>query len=127
VVSPSSSLYLRQLDIVGVDTKFIENRKTLLSELLDIVLPADAVESTALGQRNFDTRYGLAPKHPQIRFRILDERLSMQGLTDLAVPAPEFAPLTIPVRRVFITENEINGLPFRRFPKVWSFSAWAMA
>lgn len=50
---PRSGLYLRQLDIVGVDTKFIENRETLLSELLDIVLPADAVESTALGQRNF--------------------------------------------------------------------------
>lgn len=114
---PRSGLYLRQLDIVGVDTKFIENRKTLLSELLDIVLPADAVESTALGQRNFDTRYGLAPKHPQIRFRILDERLSMQGLTDLAVPAPEFAPLTIPVRRVFITENEINGLAFPALPE----------
>lgn len=41
----------------------------------------------------------------------------MQGLTDLAVPAPEFAPLTIPVRRVFITENEINGLAFPALPE----------
>jgi len=33
---PRSGLYLRQLDIQGVDTKFIEGRKGLLSELLEL-------------------------------------------------------------------------------------------
>jgi hypothetical protein len=106
---PRSSLYLRQLDIPGVDTKFIEARKPLLAELLDIVLPP--LSGTA-GQRSFEQRYGLVCKPPQIRFRILDPTLSIRGLTDLAVPAREFAALDLPVDRVFITENEINGLAF---------------
>ena len=108
---PRCGLYLRQLDIGGVDTKFIEGRKPLLAELLDIVLPAGALDQSA-GLRNFEPRYGLASKPSQVRFRILDPRLAIQGLTDLAVPASEFASLDLPVDRVFITENEINGLAF---------------
>jgi hypothetical protein len=46
----------------------------------------------------------------------LDQRLAIQGLTDLAVPAREFAALDLPVERVFITENEINGLAFPAVP-----------
>jgi hypothetical protein len=108
--NPRSGLYLRQLDIAGVDTKFIETRKPLLAELLDIVADPD------LAQRNFESRYGLLSKPSQIRFRILDQRLAIQGLTDLAVPAREFAALDLPVERVFITENEINGLAFPAVP-----------
>jgi hypothetical protein len=107
---PRSGLYLRQLDIAGVDTKFIETRKPLLSELLDAVLKPET------DNRNFEQRYGLASKPSQIRFRILDRHLAMQGLTDLAVPAREFAGLDLPVKRVFITENEINGLAFPDVP-----------
>ena len=114
---PRSGLYLRQLDIAGVDTKFIEVRKPLLAELLDIVLPPEALgDSGAAGQRTFEARYGLASKPSQVRFRILDGRLAIQGLTDLAVPAREFASLDLPVERVFITENEINGLAFPSVP-----------
>jgi hypothetical protein len=109
-------LYLRQLDIGGVDTKFIEGRKVLLAELLDLVLPPEALDAAAAGQRNFEQRYGLASKPSQVRFRILDPRLSIRGLTDLAVPAGEFAGLDVPVERVFITENEINGLAFPCVP-----------
>jgi hypothetical protein len=107
---PRSGLYLRQLDIAGVDTKFIEGRKPLLAELLDIVILPNRE------QGNFEPRYGLRSKPSQIRFRILDERLAIQGLTDLAVPAREFAGLDLPVERVFITENEINGLAFPAVP-----------
>ena len=107
---PGSGLYLRQLDIAGVDTKFIEGRKPLLAELLDIVILPNRE------QGNFEPRYGLRSKPSQIRFRILDERLAIQGLTDLAVPAREFAGLDLPVERVFITENEINGLAFPDVP-----------
>ena len=110
---PQCGLYLRQLDIAGVDTKFIESRKPLLAELLDISLPGEA---RTVEQRNFEPRYGLASKPSQVRFRILDRRLCLRGLTDLAVPAREFAALDLPVERVFITENEINGLAFPDFP-----------
>jgi hypothetical protein len=113
---PRCGLYLRQVDVAGVDTKFIEGRKPLLAELLDLVLPPEALDAAAAGQRNFEQRYGLVSKPLQVRFRILDPRLSIQGLTDLAVPAREFASLDWPVERVFITENEINGLAFPAVP-----------
>jgi hypothetical protein len=48
----------------------------------------------------------------QIRFRLLDPDLTLEGLTDLAVPALELARLRLPVTTVFITENDINGLAF---------------
>jgi hypothetical protein len=114
---PRPGLYLRQLEIPGVHTKFIEVRKGLLSELLDQVLAADALDAQASGSRGFEQRYGLCSKPSLIRFRLLDERLYIHGLSDLSVPSAEFARLRLPVRRVFITENEINGLAFPPVPE----------
>jgi hypothetical protein len=109
---PRCGLYLRRIDIPGVDTKFIEERKPLLTELLDLALPPEAIDAAAPGWRNFERRYALRPKPNLIRFRVLDRRLAIQGLTDLSAPAQELASLELAVARVFITENEINGLAF---------------
>jgi hypothetical protein len=108
---PNSGLYLRQLDIEGVDTKFIESRKALLAELLAVVAArtADQPNSSTL---TFEQRYGLKSKPPIIRFRVLDRSLAVAGLLDVATPAAEFASLAMPARRIFITENEVNGLAF---------------
>ena len=113
---PRSGLYLRQLSIPGVDTKFIETRKGLLSELLDKILPSEMVDTQFAGGKNFEERYGLASKPTPVRFRLLDKQLSLYGLTDLSVPAAQFAQLSLPVDRVFITENEVNGLAFPDTP-----------
>jgi hypothetical protein len=111
--NPNSNLYLRQLDIPDIDTKFIELRKPLLNELLEVVLDNRGGGLTAQDiPRTFEQRYGLRGKPPTIRFRILDRRLSIGGLSDIAVPDAEFASLILPAPRVFITENEINGLAF---------------
>lgn len=107
---PRPGVYLRQLDIPGVDTKFIESRRRLIGELLDVVLPAHAVDASATGAARFSQRYGLRTEPALIRFRLLDPAMDLHGLTDLSVPAEEFARLELPVRRVFITENRINGL-----------------
>jgi hypothetical protein len=113
---PRARLYLRQLDIEGVDSKFIESRKALLAEMLDQVLPLESVVATATGARQFEARYGLLGKPPLIRFRILDSALYVSGLSDLSVPVAQFAQLDLDVRRVFITENEVNGLAFPNVP-----------
>ncbi len=109
---PNSGLYLRQLDIAGVDTKFIELHRGLLSEMLDIVLPEDAVNSDATGVKGFNRRYGLKDEPALIRFRLLDARQSLHGMSDLSVPADQFAELNLPASTIFITENKINGLAF---------------
>jgi len=95
-----------------VDTKFIEGRKGLLSELLDLILAPDAVEPEFRGAKGFEQRYGLLAKPALIRFRVLDARLHVAGLSDLTVPVAQFAGLELPVSRVFITENDVNGLAF---------------
>jgi hypothetical protein len=113
---PRPGLYLRQLDIPGVDTKFIETHRVLLSELLDLVLPETAVDHTAVGARAFNERYGLRSERPLVRFRLLDPALYLQELSDLSLPPEQFAALRLSLRRVFITENRTNGLAFPDCP-----------
>ncbi|GIK82540.1 MAG: hypothetical protein BroJett024_36450 [Alphaproteobacteria bacterium] len=108
--NPQSGLYLRQVDIAGVDTKFIEARKGLLSELTAFI-PA-AAEGAASGAASFERMHGLRAKPALVRFRVLDPRLAIRGLRDLTVPVAELAGLDIAPARVFVTENEINGLAF---------------
>jgi hypothetical protein len=114
--NPRPRIYLRQLDIATVDTKFIESRKGLLMELLDVVLPATAIDASARGSRFFEQRYGLLSKPARIRFRLLDDRLFVGGFSDLAVPVHEFERAHFDVANVFITENDANGLAFPNVP-----------
>jgi hypothetical protein len=116
VLHPSPHMYLRQLDIPGVDSKFIEARKGFLTELLDLVIDPAAIEQSAAGARQFEARYGLLSKPALVRFRILDPACWIGGLSDLSVPVAQFATLTTKVEHVFITENEINGLAFPPAP-----------
>ncbi|MCG5539410.1 DUF3322 domain-containing protein [Halorhodospira sp. 9622] len=118
---PRPEIYLRQLDIPGVDTKFIESRRRLLGELLDLVLPAEAVDTRYTGARGFEARYGLRQAPTRIRLRLLDPELAIRGLTDLAVPVEELARLdlaadTPPLRQLLITENQATGLALPPVP-----------
>jgi len=113
---PRSGVYLRQIDAAGIDTKFIERHRGLLGELLDIVLPPESVNAQYTGAGGFEMPYGFKLKPAQIRFRILDPKVFIQGLSDLAVTCGEFAQLALPIKRVFITENEINFFVFPRVP-----------
>jgi hypothetical protein len=112
---PRSNLYLRQVDIPGVDTKFVEVRQRLFSELLDIILERHDDPSTGTAGQGFERKYGLRTKPPLIRFRVLDNRIAVSGLADLTIPANDFASLNIAARHVFITENDVNGLAFPDF------------
>jgi hypothetical protein len=114
--NPMSGLYLRQVEAGGVDTKFIEDRKALFLELLDLVRNPETSDERPETVRTFEQRFGLLQKAPMIRFRLLDESLYIQGLSDLAVPCADFARLAPNATTVFITENEINGLAFPNVP-----------
>jgi hypothetical protein len=109
---PQPGIYLRQLDIEGVDTKFIESRKGLFTELLDEIMPPEAIMARATGARDFEARFGLLTKPALIRFRMLDPDYYIGGLSDLTAPVTQFATLDSKVQRVFITENEVNALAF---------------
>ncbi len=111
---PRSGLYARQIDVAGIDSKFIEQHKTILAELLDCVLSDDAVTKTAVGAAAFELRYGLAAKPQMVRMRALDPRLVIGGLTDVTARIEEIAQLQPAMEQVIIVENEITGLAYPR-------------
>lgn len=113
---PRPGVYLRQVDVPGVDSKFIEAHRGVLTELLDLALPPEVIERDATGVAQFTRRFGFLDKPIRIRFRLLDPALpslpGCEGLPDITLDATNFATLALPVERVFITENETNFLAF---------------
>lgn len=113
---PRPDVYLRQVDVSGVDSKFIEVHRATLAQWLDLALPSEAIDFTATGVAGFARRYGFRDKPVRIRFRLLDVGLpslpGCDGLPDIALDEDSFSSLALPVARVFITENEVNFLAF---------------
>lgn len=122
---PRCGMYLRQISVPGadgasvVDSKFIESHRAVLAELLDVVLPADAIDKRFSGVSGFAPRYGFRSKPLRIRFRVLDPALALITPAldqDITLTQPAFTglgdALNGSVRRVFFTENEINFLAF---------------
>lgn len=116
---PRPGIYLRQVDVPGVDSKFIEANRGVLSELLDLVLPVDAIDASATGASQFCRRYGFKDKPLRVRFRLLDPRVALLPAgceQDIGVTQAAFGQLDFQVQRVFITENEVNFLAFPPVP-----------
>ncbi|MDZ4252331.1 MAG: DUF3322 domain-containing protein [Sulfuritalea sp.] len=117
---PRPGIYLRQVDISGVHSKFIEVHRSVLAELFDLALPATAIAAEQTGVGQFSARYGFLDKPTRIRLRVLDGRIGLISGTafpDVTLDADSFAKLAVPVRRVFITENETNFLAFPPVPE----------
>lgn len=121
---PRPGIYLRQVDLPGVDSKFIEAHRGVLIELLDLALPQDAMDANATGVGQFCQRYGFKDKPLRIRFRLLDASVAVwaRGVLpsgaeqDITLTQADFARLALPVERVFFTENEVNFLAFPPLP-----------
>jgi hypothetical protein len=112
---PRPLIYLRQIDIPGVHSKFVETHRTVLAELFDICLPAEYIDTSALGLAQFSLRYGFLDKPQRIRLRVLDLACSpLLGITtpDLTLDADSLSGLGNLATQIFITENEINFLAF---------------
>lgn len=112
---PRPGLYLRQVDLPGVHTKFIEAHRGVLAELLDLALPAEAVDDSKTGISQFAARYGFLEKPGRIRFRVLDSAIQVVSGSvspDVTLDACSFSHLELDVQHVFITENETNFLAF---------------
>ena len=110
-VNPNPGIYVRQVDIAGVDTKFIERNSTVLRLLLDHVLPADAV---SVDQASFDGRYGFRLSPQNVRIRAIDPALAIlpgTGDRPVTLTVEDFAQLQ-GVELRFITENYVNFLAF---------------
>ena len=117
---PRPGIYLRQVDIPGVHSKFIEAHRGVLAEWLDLLLPPEAIDTRFTGVAQFGARYGFRDKPARIRFRVLDEALiAVAGVRqpDISLDGASFAALDLQVRRVIVTENETNFLALPPLPE----------
>jgi hypothetical protein len=111
--NPRPGIYLRQVDVPGVHTKFIELHQRTLGAMLDLVLPEPAIDA-AVGHADFCRRYGFRDRPRLVRFRYLDPKPTITSIDHdrhLTLTASDFGRIT-PPGRVFMTENEINFLAF---------------
>lgn len=108
---PASGLFIRQLPVAGLDTKWLETRTGILGEWLQAL-------GDAAAPRDFWHASGLRREPDRIRLRLLDPALRRRvgGLSDLQAPIDEVAALDLPVRDVFIVENQQTGLAFGDLP-----------
>lgn len=70
--SDTGAVYLRQLDVPGVDTKFVERHRMLLSTLLTLVLPPERVDDRYTAAE-FARRFGFRSKPGMTRLRFHSE------------------------------------------------------
>ncbi|HMP91377.1 MAG TPA: DUF2220 family protein [Phnomibacter sp.] len=115
---PLPQVYLREVVLPGVHTKFIEHYKKLLYPLLDTVLPAHARFDAYTGLAHFEQRFGLLTQTPMVHLRWLDASFAVKytaGLQNLSAPAADLAAQNWVVKRVFVVENKTTYLQFEQY------------
>ncbi len=112
IKSPASGLYLRQLPIAGLDTKWVESRKVVVSDLVSVL------RDNGNDDQNFYRQCGLKAPPIQIRMRILDQHLRalLGGLSDIVAPVSDIGALKLVVPNVLIVENLQTGLALPDMP-----------
>lgn len=111
-------VYLRQIDVPGVDTKFVEQHRIVLADLLDVLLEATARldgGTAAVPRSDLARRYGFCAKPAYVRLRWAGGAFAgaaPAGLTEATVRVEELARLDPKVYRVVVLENEVTYLAF---------------
>lgn len=102
--NPHPNLYIRELPI-KVHTKFVEENKSIIRELLDVIILSHIDEK----ENEFEKRFHLKYREPLVRFRVLDGKISQTfffGLDDISIPVNQFENLELPLKRAIIVENK---------------------
>ncbi len=114
--NPKPNLYVRELPI-KVHTKFIERNKSIIRELLDVII----YEHVNTEEKEFEKRFNLRYSEPQIRFKVLDKTISdrfFSGIDDIAIPLSQFEKLNLPNRKVLVVENKTTLYTTLTLPKM---------
>lgn len=109
----ATNLYLRHIDVAGVDTKFVEKHHQVLAQLLVASMPEEARSALPVGT-SFAARFGYLSPPPYTRLRFLDSTLSPfgAGITEVSLRTAELAAFPLAAQRVFVVENEVTYLAF---------------
>lgn len=114
--NPKSNLYVRQVPVEGLNTKWIERRKRLVAELFCAI-------RVGIDQTDFFAACGLRhPKHRiRVRFLCPDLRKIVGGLEDVESPLEELATLSLCPKAAIIVENLETGLALPQLPGIVAF------
>lgn len=106
------SQYIRQVDVRGVDTKFIERHRQVLAALLDAQLDVSRVDSSC-PRTDLAGRYGFRKRPGYVRLRAIGrgQRLA-GGYSELTVRLDELAVTPPECSTVYVIENDITYLAF---------------
>jgi len=120
--NPTSGLYLRQLPVPGVDTKWVEKRRGAVGDLVRQLLQAPETAT-------FHEVCGLRTEPARLRVRILcpELRARVGGLCDIEAPAAEIARLPVEPRACLIVENRETGIALPDFPGTVAFMRLGLA
>ena len=111
--NPKPNLYIRELPI-KVHTKFIEEHKGILRNLLEAILPVEILQPVeSETERIFEKRFSLRYSEALVRVRVLDKSIQAKycfPVSDFSTPISEFRQLNLKEHCFFITENFMNFL-----------------
>ncbi len=109
---PNSNLYPRQMPVSGLDSKWLDGRKGLLTDLVA------AIQEDSSSDLDFYQRCGLKAPPLLVRMRVLDQslRAHVGGVGDITAPVDDLAGISWPVSHVFIVENLQTGLAMSDMP-----------
>ncbi len=102
---PASGLYVRQLPLEGVDTKWLEKRRGLIVDLLGLLRGGEV-------ETDFYAACGLTRTPVRVRMRVLCPTLRAQigGLRDIEAPVAELAALRLAPQVLLMVENQETGV-----------------
>ena len=105
-------MYVRQVDVPGVDTKFIERNLGTLSELLDRQLDPHRIDPSR-PRADFVGRYGFRGKPQYVRFRPFGKTANRFGaFSELTVRVDELSASAPTCSTIYVVENEVTYLAF---------------
>ncbi|MDQ6741176.1 MAG: DUF3322 domain-containing protein, partial [Actinomycetota bacterium] len=94
--NPAPGMYLRQLSLPGVHTKFVETHRRLIDDMVATLEPG-----RPLAGKNYARRHGFLAAPDRVRLRFLDAaQAPVPGMTDLEVTGAAFASLAVDVDRI---------------------------
>nr|WP_269329270.1 Wadjet anti-phage system protein JetD domain-containing protein [Kineosporia babensis] len=108
--------WVRQVDVPGVDTKFVEVHRETLAALLEVCLPPERLHTG----NSFAQRYGFAVKPAYARVRRPDGTALLPGVSEMTVRVSELDALDLP-GHVFVVENEVTYHAFPPAPNALLF------
>lgn len=114
--NPSSQLYLRQLPVPGIDTKWVEPRRALIR---DFLLATRGLRAGG----DFHDVCGLRRAPATLRMRVLCPllRQATGGLSDIEAPIEDVAQLKLRPKTLLVVENLATGLALPPMPGTVAF------